>query len=70
MNKVSVLCGHRERVLHMALSPHRSRVASASSDETLRIWKCFKQVEHDVSQRSYSEESISALLQSTLHEHH
>ena len=64
MTRLKVLTGHGQRILHMTLSPRRSRVASASSDETLRIWKCFERLNNDVSQRSYSEESISALLQS------
>ena len=46
----------------MCLSPGKSRVASAGSDETLKIWQCFEKVKLDQSERSYTE--ISALLHS------
>lgn len=62
MAKLGCLTGHSERILHMCLSPGRSRAASASSDETLRIWKCFEKLQLDTSHRSCSE--ISALLHS------
>lgn len=64
MTRLGTLTGHSERILHMCLSPKRSRVASASSDETLRIWQCFEKAKHDVSERSYCDESINALLHS------
>ena len=63
MSKLSVLFGHTERILHMTVSPRRSRVASASSDETLRIWKCFKPMKLD--EASYREESICSMLETT-----
>ena len=64
MTKQSVLSGHSERILNMTISPHKTRVASASTDESIRIWKCFDARQD--TQCSYSEESISALLQDTL----
>ena len=39
-------------------------MASAAADETMRIWKCFDEPDLETSQRTYSEDSISALLQS------
>lgn len=41
MNKVCELRGHTSRVLHTALSPCGTIVASAAADETLRFWKVF-----------------------------
>lgn len=66
MKELATLTGHAERILHMVLSPRRTRVASASSDETVRIWKCFKPRESS-DQSCSSEGNISALLHSTLH---
>eukprot|EP01135_Chromosphaera_perkinsii_P003323 Nk52_evm23s240 gene=Nk52_evmTU23s240 len=42
MKKVTELCGHTSRVLHMAMSPDGETVVSAAGDETLRFWKCFQ----------------------------
>ena len=64
LHKVGEVTGHQGRILHMCLSPKRSSVASASADETMRIWKCFDEPDLETSQRTYSEDSISALLQS------
>ena len=64
LRKVRQLSGHSDRILHMCLSPRRGHVASAGTDETLRIWQCFERLQQDVSQCSYSEESILALLHS------
>jgi cell division cycle protein 20 (cofactor of APC complex) len=36
------LFGHKDRVLHLALSPDCSTVVSAGADETLRFWKIFE----------------------------
>jgi len=63
-HKVAELTGHNDRILQMCLSPRRGRVASAASDETMRIWQCFERLHLDTSQRSYTEESITALLHS------
>lgn len=41
MQRVAELSGHTARVLHMALSPDGTTVASVAADETLRLWKCF-----------------------------
>lgn len=42
MKKVADLRGHSSRVLHLALSPDGTTVASAAADETLRFWKVFQ----------------------------
>ncbi|CDW78802.1 anaphase-promoting complex subunit cdc20-like [Stylonychia lemnae] len=42
MKKVADLRGHTSRVLHLALSPDGTTVASAAADETLRFWKVFQ----------------------------
>ena len=64
LTKVGELSGHQDRVLHMTLSPRKSTVCSAGADETLRIWNCFERTEHDASLKSYSEDSILALMHS------
>lgn len=33
--------GHKDRVLHMSLSPDYTTIVSAGADETLRFWKVF-----------------------------
>ena len=42
MKKIADLRGHTSRVLHLALSPDGTTVASAAADETLRFWKVFQ----------------------------
>ena len=42
MKQVADLRGHTSRVLHLALSPDGTTVASAAADETLRFWKVFQ----------------------------
>ena len=64
LTKVGELSGHQDRVLHMSLSPKKTTICSAGADETLRIWNCFEKREHDISHRSYSEDSILALIHS------
>ena len=41
MEICSEFYGHKDRVLHLALSPDCSTVVSAGGDETLRFWKVF-----------------------------
>lgn len=41
MDLVGEYFGHKDRVLHTALSPDMSTVVSAGADETLRFWKIF-----------------------------
>jgi len=46
MKKIADLRGHTSRVLHLALSPDGTTVASAAADETLRFWKVFQPSSH------------------------
>ena len=39
LKKSSILLGHTSRVLHMAMSPDNSTLASTSADESMRFWK-------------------------------
>ena len=64
LTKVGELTGHQDRVLHMSLSPRKSTICTAGADETLRIWNCFEKTEQNVSHKSYSEDSILALIHS------
>jgi len=43
LEKMKILSGHAERVLHLAVSPCGKYIVSGSGDETLRIWECFDQ---------------------------
>lgn len=40
--KTAELSGHDSRVLHLAISPNGTTVASTAPDETLRFWKVFQ----------------------------
>lgn len=42
MSMIGEMRGHKDRVLHMALSPDGETVVSAGADETLRFWKIFE----------------------------
>lgn len=35
------MLGHQSRILHMALSPDKTTVATVGADETLRFWRIF-----------------------------
>ncbi|KAK3154505.1 hypothetical protein QOZ80_2BG0191350 [Eleusine coracana subsp. coracana] len=41
MSKVVTLTGHKNRVLHLAVSSDGENIATCGSDETLRIWNVF-----------------------------
>lgn len=43
--RISVLEGHQDRVLHLALSPDSQSIATAAADETLKFWKVFPRKE-------------------------
>jgi WD40 repeat protein len=45
--KTAELSGHESRVLHLALSPNGTTVASTAPDETLRFWKVFQSDEEN-----------------------
>jgi cell division cycle protein 20 (cofactor of APC complex) len=49
MKRIADLKGHSSRVLHLALSPDGTTVASAAADETLRFWKVFSQSQSTMS---------------------
>ena len=48
MKKIAELRGHTSRVLHLALSPDGTTVASAAADETLRFWKVFQPTSNSI----------------------
>uniref|UniRef100_A0A915PML6 Anaphase-promoting complex subunit 4-like WD40 domain-containing protein n=1 Tax=Setaria digitata TaxID=48799 RepID=A0A915PML6_9BILA len=50
MTCLKVLTGHTERILGLTISPCGQYVMSASSDESLRLWWCFK-VDKSIKQR-------------------
>ena len=64
--KVGELVGHGARILHMALSPRRTSVASAAADETVRVWKCFESSNplNQSSSGRTEQESILAMMHS------
>lgn len=62
MCKVGELSGHQDRVLNMTINPEKTCVASAGADETLRIWNCFEHSQANNQSQSYSEDSITALI--------
>ena len=58
--KTSELSGHESRVLHLALSPNGTTVASTAPDETLRFWKVFQSDEENT--LYYPNENNSSLF--------
>lgn len=38
LEKLAVLSGHTQRVLHLAMSPDGDTIATGAGDETLRFW--------------------------------
>jgi len=42
LSKLRTLYGHTSRVLHACISPCGSSIASVSGDETLRLWRVWK----------------------------
>lgn len=58
--KTAELSGHESRVLHLALSPNGTTVASTAPDETLRFWKVFQSDEENT--LYYPNENNSSLF--------
>ena len=46
--KTHDLFGHTSRILHTALSPDGTIICTAAADETLRFWKVFQPIQHDL----------------------
>uniref|UniRef100_A0A0M3J8X1 Cell division cycle protein 20 homolog (inferred by orthology to a human protein) n=1 Tax=Anisakis simplex TaxID=6269 RepID=A0A0M3J8X1_ANISI len=63
MKPVQDLTGHTERVLGLTMSPCGQYVMSASGDESLRLWWCFK-VDQSAKQKQNAVKSSSCLMQS------
>jgi len=68
MAKLGELHGHTSRVLHLALSPDGTTVASLAGDERLRFWKVWEEKESNVntSRTVASKSSASAKRSRTL----
>jgi cell division cycle 20, cofactor of APC complex len=68
MKKITDLRGHTSRVLHLALSPDGTTVASAAADETLRFWKVFEHsqstIQHQNSLMKINSGSFSDIIMS------
>ena len=47
METVAEFVGHEGRILNIAVSPVTKTVVSIASDETLRIWDIFENVDED-----------------------
>lgn len=59
LKKVGSLMGHSDRVLYTALSPCGTSLLTGSSDETLRLWKLYHDVEEEQMRRKSMISSIS-----------
>lgn len=64
LTKSAELCGHESRVLHLALSPNGTTIASTAPDETLRFWKVFESSEDNNSYLPF--ESGNSLFNGTI----
>ena len=56
-----MLSGHTSRILTMSQSPDQSIVASASADQTIRIWNCFAAEKKKVKAKAKTE-NMSRLM--------
>ncbi|XP_010281664.1 PREDICTED: cell division cycle protein 20 homolog B [Phaethon lepturus] len=58
----SELYGHKGRVLHIALSPHQSRLFSVAADGIACLWKCHESGENKHSSKAFSNGYLSSFL--------
>jgi len=52
--------GHTSRILHIALSPDQSTVATVGADETLRFWRIFPQTKSASDLKKKQKSAISS----------